>query len=193
MKHTIESERIKYDAVWRDPRYRLACHSRALWHDQRDLFPEFESALDIGCGLGLLIDEWVRMDIDAWGVDISPGCISHDLHNKQRVVFGCLWEMEWDRRFDFGVCTDVMEHVPPDYVDETLRRIAICCDYILFKIAHSTSEFIGQTLHLTLKPQQWWVAQMDNITGKGSAKFVGTQERSGFQDSLIRWIPVFGD
>ncbi len=183
MLHTTNSERAKYDRVWRYPEYRLACHSLRLWKERQDLFPSgFSSALDIGCGLGLLIDEWNSAGIDAWGVDISRNCVDHS-----KVKYACLWEMSWPRRFEFGICTDVMEHIPICYVLDTLQRIAGCCDEILFKIAHEPNELDGKVLHLTLHPAGWWVDRMNEVGQADTAEFLGTQERSGCQDSLIKW------
>lgn len=182
------TERVKYARVWREPEYRIACHSLALWRDRRDLFPEsFSSAIDLGCGLGLLVDEWLRAGIDAWAVDLTASCLDPGFAVRwgHRFREDCLWSMRWDRGFDFGVCADVMEHIPRERVTQTLRSIGALCGEVLFKIAHSEHHFIGECLHLTIEPSRWWVDQMTALGGR--AEFLGTQSRSGYQDSLIRW------
>lgn len=192
----VDVERAKYDKVWLYPEYRLACHSLKLWQERRELFPLqgrfFTSAIDIGCGLGLLIDEWNNIGIDACGVDISTNSVSSGLVNSHKVVYACLWEMEWDRVFDFGICTDVMEHIPQHKVGEVLRRIGYCCREVLFKIAHEPNELGGEVLHLTLQPYQWWIDCIHDVGlslngGNSHVEYLGYEIRSGCQDSLIRW------
>lgn len=189
------SERAKYDKVWLIPEYRQACHSVTLWQQRRELFPSnFTSALDIGCGLGRIIGMWREIGIDAWGVDISSNAVNPTAPYRDRIILGCLWRKGWlDRisrahsgRFDFGICTDVMEHIPTECVTDVLTNIAECCNEVLFKIAHEHNTLGGEVLHLTLQPARWWVKQMRSITGK--ATHLGTHERSGCQDSLIRWV-----
>jgi 2-polyprenyl-3-methyl-5-hydroxy-6-metoxy-1,4-benzoquinol methylase len=197
MIHTVESERAKYDKVWQNPVYRIACHSLKLWQDRRELFPsKFSSALDIGCGLGSLVDVWNYNGIDAWGVDISRNSISHNLVSDDKIIYTCLWEMEWNRKFDFGICTDVMEHIPEEFVHSSLAHIAACCNEVLFKIAHEPNSLDGEMLHLTRKPARWWIDKMNHVERRccisrqrlsSTVTMLGTEPRSGCHDSLIRW------
>lgn len=183
-------EREKYERVWGLGEYRVACHSLSLWRNRRELFPaRFRSALDLGCGTGRLIAEWAGAGVDAWGVDIASNCLDSEVSERlaDRVRIACLWEMEWSEVFDFAVCTDVMEHIPPERVAKTLERIAGCCDEVLFKIAHSPNQLGGEVLHLTLEPADWWIAQMEAVGGV--AEYLGYEVRSGNHDSLIRWYP----
>lgn len=184
----VQTETAKYTDTWARPEYRLACHSVSLWHNNRNLFPNrFQSSLDIGCGLGLLIDIWNDLSIDAYGVDLVPDeCLHPDMKNKHKVIKSALWSMSFNRRFDLGICTDVMEHIPSEYVTPTLDAISKCCHETLFKIAHSPSVFHGHTLHLTLQPYEWWLDQMMAVGGV--AEYLGTVSRSGNLDSLIRWF-----
>lgn len=184
-------ERQKYERCWADPEYRHACHGLELWKTRRDLFPQvFGSALDIGCGTGRLFALWNEAGIDAWAFDIAPNCLDADIARRwgHKLRTGTAWEMGWDgRRFDLGICTDVAEHWPPERVRECLRRTGACCDEVLFKVAHSPNALGEDTLHLTLQPAPWWVAQMESLGG--NAEYLGVQIRSGCEDSLIRWRP----
>ncbi len=188
MLHTRDSEAAKYQRCWDNPAYRIACHSVSLWEERRDLFPtSFSSALDIGCGLGKILDVWNILGIETWGVDLVENCLDPGIAKKWGHQFrlDCLWVMKWDRRFDLGICTDVMEHIPPDRVHDTLARIGECCNKVIFKIAHSPNHLDGESLHLTLEDYNWWVETMNRVGG--SAKYLGTMMRSGCQDSLVRW------
>ncbi len=183
-----ETEADKYRDCWGAPEYRLVSHSLKLFEDRPEIFPVFNSALDIGCGAGRLLDVWNRAGIETWGVDIAENCLDPDIAVKWShcLRIACLWEMEWDRRFDLGICCDVMEHIPPEHVDETIRRIGLACNEVIFKIAHEPNGFLGHTLHLTLHPWSWWVKQLQ--AAGGSAEYLGIATRAnGIQDSVIRW------
>ncbi len=186
----VDIERAKYERVWALPEYRQVCHSLKLWEEHREWFPaEFALAVDLGCGLGLLFGLWNDQGIDAWGVDLAGNSLDPGVHKYgHKVIHASLWEITLPRCFDLGVCTDVMEHIPPDYVVITLESIARLCSEVLFKVAHGpTNDLGGSPLHLTLQPVDWWINQMKNIGGE--AEFLGPVNRSGYIDSVIRWKP----
>jgi len=156
-----DSERAKYERVWLQPEYRHANHGLGLWLCDRDLFPSsFASALDIGCGDGRLWRTWYEAGIDAHAVDHALNAPDIWLARSERFSLRCLWEMRFDRRFDLGVCADVMEHIPPSKVDDVLARIAEACDFVVFKIANYPSSFGDGALHLTLHNADWWLAKL---------------------------------
>lgn len=186
-----ETERTKYERVWQEDAYRQVCHSKVLWDEHRDCFPdEFDSVLDIGCGLGLMIAEWNEQGIDAYGVDIAGNCLHAgvaDVYSDK--VFVCpirLFVRKPTISFDVGVCADVMEHIPREFVDASLRRVYQRCDHVVFKIDHVANSFIGETLHLTVEPVDWWIDRMSAIGG--NAEFIRTAARGGgVLGSIIVW------
>ena len=187
--HTTDSEREKYNRVWAMEDYRQVSHSVNLWRTHRHLFPKsLGKCVDLGSGLGRLFLLWNQQGYDAWAVDISP--VAMEKFTKRtlghKFIETCLWEMDVKHRWDFGVCTDVMEHIPPSYVEATLRNIAAHCDKVLFKIAHETTNDLGgKPLHLTCKPVDWWISTMEGICG--TAKFEGIVERYHYKDSVVTW------
>jgi hypothetical protein len=52
-----------------------------------------------------------------------------------------------------------MEHIPPDQVETVIRNIMTSAGTVFFQIATVPDKFgavIGQRLHLTVKPHEWW-------------------------------------
>ena len=162
-KLTVQ-ERAKYQAIWTSPEYRRKCHGLEIWQRHRDLLgPRPARALDIGCGLGRLFAAWNRDGIDGWGIDIADNSLEPEVAQAwgHKRVLGCLWEMDWPERFDLGICADVMEHIPEERVRFTLERIAAACRRTVLQIAEFPSHHLGHTLHLTIKPRDWWVRQAE--------------------------------
>ncbi len=187
-----ETERDKYERVWQEDAYRQVCHSKVLWDEHRDCFPdEFDSALDIGCGLGLMIAEWGDQGKTVLGIDIAaPSCLHDSVRTKwqDHILIGPIWNtLPADIcPLDVGVCADVMEHIPRRKVGESLYSIAQCCKHVVFKIDHAENSFIGETLHLTIESVEWWTAQMNSISG--NAEFIRTTARGGgIEGSIVVW------
>ena len=63
-------------------------------------------------------------------------------------------------------CTDVMEHIPPERVMDTLRGVLAAAPKVFLQIStvdDEMGEIIGQTLHLTVQPMSRWIEQIDSI------------------------------
>lgn len=194
-------EETKYQLAWSFTEYRkgltpaeqvYGSRSLQLWMETPQDFPiGFESALDIGCGRGLLLARLNELGVDAWGIDIAENALDPSIQDKwgHKFVHGYIEDMAWKRRFDLGICTDVMEHIPPDQVFGALRRIAECCDEVLFKIAHTRCEWRGLEFHLTVRSPQWWVEQMCAVSG--TAERLAPAGTGGISDGRrsIRWRP----
>lgn len=65
-----------------------------------------------------------------------------------------------NQQYDIVVCTDVMEHIEPQYVDQTLATIRLLTGRAaFFIIACSPAKTIlpdGRNAHLTIQPPSWW-------------------------------------
>ena len=60
---------------------------------------------------------------------------------------------------DYGICTDVMEHIPTEDVFRVITNIMESAHKVFFQIStidDSMGELIEQPLHLTVKPHSWW-------------------------------------
>jgi hypothetical protein len=61
---------------------------------------------------------------------------------------------------EYGYCTDVMEHIPPDKVEKVLDNILQAATHVFFGIALKEDKcgaMIGEQLHLTVQPFDWWL------------------------------------
>lgn len=140
------------------------------------LFPKGSTVIDLGCGAGEAAPELVAIGLDVAQVDLAdfrtkdeyrgldlrrgPDALIEPFPFRVGPLWGD-WNFKGTRhaRADLGFCCDVMEHIPSEYVMLVLDRIRQNTQACFFSIAHIPDRWgslIGMTLHLTLRPFEWW-------------------------------------
>lgn len=159
MYNTPLDEAEKYRLMWQHQDYRTVSPGELsadafltmLQPSKNDL------VVDFGCGTGrgaLAISKHARVLL----VDFTDNCRDeaarhlpfqkHDLTKPLHV------------RGDYGYCTDVMEHIPTHDVGLVVENIMSAATVVYFQIStvpDSMGALIGQPLHLTVKPHDWWL------------------------------------
>ena len=181
-----DKERNKYERMWSFPAYRG-------WSPGFDAAPiayrtmqckEGETLLDMGCGTGRAGTYFADRGLDVTLVDFVTTAVEV---NYLPFVNACLWSLSHELRADYTFCADVMEHIPPDYVERTLDCIEHAtgkkCFFQIATGRDSCGELIGEALHLTVEPDAYWrrllVARFDMIeeASTGHAyRFVGRKK-----------------
>ena len=151
------TEKEKYERMYAQDDYRLYSPGEQIV----DLFIEVAKpsgkVIDFGCGLGRSGLKMKENGLDPFLIDFVDNSrelgaktlpfIQHDLTNPILV------------KADYGFCTDVMEHIPPDDVETVITNIMSSAKNVFFQICttiENCGELIGQELHLTVEDHQWW-------------------------------------
>jgi 2-polyprenyl-3-methyl-5-hydroxy-6-metoxy-1,4-benzoquinol methylase len=103
-----------------------------------------DRVLDYGCGKGRL----ARDLISQHGV----AAVAYDPAVPR-------FSREPTGHFNVVVCTDVLEHVEPELLDETLEHIYGLCDRVYFVVGITPAVKIlpdGRNAHLTIESGEWW-------------------------------------
>ena len=163
MKQKAEplTEDEKYRKMWALPAYRDMSPGEGFASEFVRLaqITKETSVIDFGCGTGRggkAIHELTGCSVVL--TDFADNCLDED--TKLPFVVSDLAE-PMGLRADVGYCTDVMEHIPPDQVHDVIENIMECVDRCFFKIAmfpDNMGALIGQPLHLSVFPLQWWVS-----------------------------------
>jgi 2-polyprenyl-3-methyl-5-hydroxy-6-metoxy-1,4-benzoquinol methylase len=154
------TEREKYQRLWMDPNYRR-------WSPGEDQVAKFIEVakpeglvVDFGCGTGRAALSMVERGLSVLLVDFTDNC-------RDRAAM-ILPFIQWDLTEPlpvagkYGFCADVMEHIPTDVVPTVIRNIMAAGKRVFFQISTVPDQFgatIGQKLHLTVKPHDWWQDQ----------------------------------
>lgn len=163
----VISEEQKYQNMWNIPSYRATSPGENV----ASIFclvanpSESDTVIDFGAGTGrgaLKIHRQrlcsVRM------LDFADNCLDAEVRKQlsERFTFevrDLTQSILLVPRVKYGFCTDVMEHIEPEKVDAVLDNIFCAVDNAFFQISTVHDNFgalIGQHLHLTVKPFEWW-------------------------------------
>lgn len=158
------SEREKYEAMWKVPDYRLCSPGEHTAEDfVRIANPRVgQKVVDLGCGTGRGGAKIKRLTgCDVAYVDFAANC----KNDGQPDIICDLADTPADIA-DFGYCTDVLEHIPPARLVDTVNGIMRSSPRVFFQIStteDSCGDLIGQTLHMNVCDSASWLEFMQQI------------------------------
>lgn len=170
--YTPNPEKAKYVRLWEDPRYREVSPGEQwatlfLEHARPEGNAE---AIDFGCGTGrgaLSLALFGAMRVTM--LDFAKNCLDPEVAQAcetqpERLKFQVQdLTQPIAANAAYGYCCDVMEHIPTEDVPTVLRNILSSTHHVFFGISTVDDHFgatIGETLHLTVKPMEWWIEQI---------------------------------
>lgn len=173
-------EAAKYRRMWDIAGYRAVSPGEALAGEiaaALDAKPG-ASVIDFGIGTGRCAQRLKDLGLAVTGIDIADNCLDDGVDIP--VTIAPLWRLPAGITADHGVCCDVMEHIPPDRVDDVLSGMAQAVRrnvYFHIALEHDAcGQWIGAPLHLTVRPHAWWCRELANhwrsVTDLGPGRFV---------------------
>ncbi len=158
-------EKAKYDGIYSEPgRYPRYGHTN---HGARAVGTVVKwapaSVLDMGCGW----NEFAKLvksslpETRVVGADFS--CPGADVNcEAASIPFP-------DKEFELVTSFDMLEHLPECEVEKALEEMARVAQRFIFSISYqdSVTRWRGETLHPTVKPEEWWVSKIAKAGGLG--------------------------
>jgi len=180
-----DCEKEKYSNAWRSG---AEGQSRTAWHVFEYLKTKINKdmrILEIGCGNGVCV-ELLRqegfnnvygMDITLEGLKKYQAMIDAKRFKQPIPEFfpkleyyteSPIWQTPFkDNEFDFTYSTDVMEHLPPELVEQSINEIyRITSKGTFHCIALFKDVRMGINFHLTVQPINWWKESFDKLNTK---------------------------
>lgn len=167
VKHT-RSEKKKYEKIWEHNDYRRWAPGEHFFEQAYDSFEALpgDTLCDWGIGTGRAAKMFQDKGLIVEGVDIARNAVSEFLGV---VHYGPIWNPPIPKgtKYSFGYCTDVMEHIHPKLVLESLKAIkkhtTIECFFSIATFDDSMGAMIGQQLHQCVRPPAWWAASFARV------------------------------
>lgn len=165
-------EKDKYLKLWDHKEYREVSPGEKMammFLDQARVVPDSE-CIDFGCGTGrgaVMLSMFGKMKVLM--LDFAANCLDSFVveacqTQPDRIKFA---EQDLTKPIQYsapyGYCCDVMEHIPTDIVPLVLRNILSSSQHVFFGIStvhDQMGALIGETLHLTVQPLQWWLQKL---------------------------------
>lgn len=154
----------KYRLMWSTEAYREVSPGECVVPVILEVLRPEGLVLDFGCGTGRASLGLSRAGLDVLCIDFADNCRDEEAMN--------LPFLQWDLtrpmppHAHYGICTDVMEHIPPEDVDAVIDNITAAAYNVFFQIStvpDVMGAMIGQDLHLTVKPHGWWLETLSRF------------------------------
>lgn len=165
---TAEAEREKYKKMWAVKAYRSnspgeGLVSYFLQHSGAQA-QKGDTLIDLGCGTGRAGLVLAKLGFHITLLDHCEEALDAKVKAANLpFIEANLWTLPKFCRWDWGYCTDVMEHIPTEHVDGALAGIAANVQHCFFQIAMFDDGFgkqIHEKLHLTIQNDSWWLAKL---------------------------------
>jgi len=176
----LNPERKKYKDMWEKPEYRAFAPGEHLIPKFMQVVKPTERATIIDFGAGTGRGAWMlaAMGYKVQMLDFAPNCLDQQVleamqtqitpEDGVKVLNFAVADLSQPIPYKakYGYCTDVMEHIPTDQVDTVLNHILMSAQHVFFQIStvdDSCGEMIGETLHMTVQPPDWWAKKLSQF------------------------------
>lgn len=165
-------EALKYGKLWATDDYRAFAPGEAFAQQFVLTAKPARGArvIDFGCGTGRGAARLAGYGLNVTMLDFVSNSLDAKVKAQVDAPDSSLHFLKADLEkpipiaAEYGYCTDVMEHIPPDKVGVVLDNILKAAQHVWFSIAlidDSCGVLIGETLHLSVHPFAWWKEQFE--------------------------------
>lgn len=111
------------------------------------------TVIDVGCGTGITLRQFLEMGIAAVGVEASRAAIRASRHPDLIRRHDLRRSLDLGRRFELVWCFEVAEHIHPLYVDIFVDNLCRHSDIVTLSAAPPGQ---GGEGHFNEQPQSYW-------------------------------------
>jgi 2-polyprenyl-3-methyl-5-hydroxy-6-metoxy-1,4-benzoquinol methylase len=132
--------------------------------------------LDVGCGVGILVELLRQKGVAAYGTDFSDALLGYWKGSPYFQVADAAHQPFPNKSFDLVVSTDVLEHIPEEDLDAVKKEMLRVGDEVLCFPASEIGLNNRQKLfHVTNKPIEWWIKKFEGCDIYDSRLFDGSK------------------
>jgi len=129
--------------------------SKLLYYWITDNFKP-KSVIDIGCGSGVFLLDYLESNIEVLGVDFEEN--ARKLLADRLVVHDLSKPLYIKQKYDIAMSIEVIEHIDAQFEDIVIKSIADSSDLILFSGAKPNQ--IGEN-HINCQTKEYWISKFE--------------------------------
>jgi len=120
---------------------------------------EPKSVIDIGCGIGLYLNEFDKKSVEVIGYDGSPHAIKNSTAKPGLVnLYDLRNEFNPKKKYDVAMSVEVAEHIPTKLSDRLVSTLVKSSDLIVLTAAQKGQ---GGTDHINEQPKSFWIEKFE--------------------------------
>lgn len=117
------------------------------------------SVIDIGSSCGVFIEPFYKAGVEVFGVDGDRTAfldgVRADIPREFFQVHDLRKPYYPPKKYDVCLCTETLEHIPPEYADVVMDSICQCSDRLFITAAAPGQGGVG---HVNLRTVKAWVS-----------------------------------
>jgi predicted TPR repeat methyltransferase len=114
-----------------------------------------KTVLDVGCSVGFLVSKLRKLDVEAFGVDVSEYAISQVPSDIKPYCWIGSATQTFPNQYDLMVCIEVLEHMPAVDSLKSLENMCSKTNAILFS---SSPHDYKEATHFNVQPPEVWAS-----------------------------------
>lgn len=122
--------------------------------------------IDAGCGEGIHLKRLMSKGYDIFGIEISEVCCRKFLKDIPHENIDILSFCNKGKRFDGLICMDLLEHIAPSQIEETVEALSGIAPTAFFGIANHSDVINGVELHPIKEDSLWWTELLGRYYSK---------------------------
>lgn len=121
------------------------------------------SLIDIGCGQGRFINSVYKFIPRTAGADIASIESNKVFKNPKTIYLNCEAKniLTEDKTYECLTSFDCLEHCLEEDIDKIIKEFdRVTTKMFIFSISYVDDDHNGVPLHMTVKPEDWWVEKL---------------------------------
>ncbi|PIT94174.1 hypothetical protein COU00_00285 [Candidatus Falkowbacteria bacterium CG10_big_fil_rev_8_21_14_0_10_43_11] len=145
------------------------------------------SVVDIGCGCGIYLKEFLNKGVEILGYDGSPAAVEASLVGNKIKLHDLCEPLVLDKKFDLTLCVEVAEHLPPECADILIETLTDASDTIIFTAA-TPGQGPRSIGHINEQPPEFWVEKFKAKQFTPDKKLTVKIKKEMEENKVVWWV-----
>lgn len=146
-----------------------------------------DSVIDIGCGIGIYLKEFEKLNVEILGFDGALEAVKHSLVGDKIQLQDLSKPLELSRRFDLCLCVEVAEHLPKTSENTLINSLIRLSDTLIFTAATPGQGDLSIG-HINERPHAYWKATFRKQGFNFKSKLTEKIREEMIKKKVVWWV-----